>query len=103
LATLKNKFVLGVVGALVAIGLVMPAGAAAEGTPDISLGMDAPAQALLGTRQPVQLVAKNPLGQERGYNLTFRIELPLGVAYVPGSAKVAPRILDTSRGSAGRR
>ncbi|MBS1890909.1 MAG: isopeptide-forming domain-containing fimbrial protein [Actinobacteria bacterium] len=80
------------------VGMALPAGAAAEGPPDISLGMDAPAQALLGTRQPVHLVAKNPLGQERGYNLTFRVELPLGVAYVPGSAKVAPLILENQPG-----
>ena len=72
----------------------MPAGAAAEGTPDISLDKNAPAQALLGTTQAVQLVAKNPAGQKRGYNLTFRDVLPKGVAYVPGSAKVAPRVLE---------
>ena len=77
-----------------AVGLVVPAGAAAEGTPNLSLDKNAPAQALLGTKQSVQLVAKNPAGQKRGYNLTFRDVLPKGVTYVPGSAKVAPRILE---------
>src|SRR6185437_16086687 len=60
-----------------------------------SLDKNAPEQALLGTRQVVQLVAKNPAGQKRGYNLTFRDVLPKGVAYVPIPApKVAPRILE---------
>jgi fimbrial isopeptide formation D2 family protein/uncharacterized repeat protein (TIGR01451 family) len=94
LAPLRNKLVLVVACACVAIGLIAPAGAAAAGTPDLSLDKNAPAQALLGTRQQVQLVAKNPLGQERGYNLTFRDVLPKGVVYVPGSAKVAPQILE---------
>jgi large repetitive protein len=75
--------------------LILPAGAAAEGIPNLSLDKNAPAQALLGTTQQVQLVAKNPAGQKRGYNLTFRDVLPKGVEYVPSpTIKVAPRILE---------
>ncbi len=86
--------VLAVACVCAAVGLIVPTTAAAEGIPDISLDKNAPAQALLGTTQKVQLVAKNAAGQERGYNLTFRDVLPKGVAYVPGSAKVAPLILE---------
>ncbi len=49
--------------------------------------MQAPKTALLGTRQSVTLVAKNPAREKRGYNLSFRDVLPKGVKYVPGSAK----------------
>jgi fimbrial isopeptide formation D2 family protein/uncharacterized repeat protein (TIGR01451 family) len=101
LATVRNTLVLAAACVLAALGLIAPATAAAEGIPNISLDKNAPETALLGTRQPVQLVAKNPAGQKRGYNLTFRDVLPKGVAYVPGSAhlpgsseSVAPLVLE---------
>jgi large repetitive protein len=71
----------------VAIALIAPAAASAAGEPNISLDMGAPGTALLGTNQTVSLVAKNPAGEKRGYNLSFRDVLPKGVRYVPGSAK----------------
>jgi fimbrial isopeptide formation D2 family protein/uncharacterized repeat protein (TIGR01451 family) len=84
---------------LAAIALIVPAVASAAGEPDVSLEKNAPEQALLGTRQPVQLVVKNPAGQERGYNLSFRDVLPKGVTYVPGSSsKVAPEVLTDEPG-----
>jgi uncharacterized repeat protein (TIGR01451 family)/fimbrial isopeptide formation D2 family protein len=96
LATVRNTLVLGVACVLAALGLIAPATAAAEGVPNISLDKNAPPTALLGTTQPVQLVAKNPAGQlKRGYNLTFRDVLPKGVEYVAGSSKeVAPQVLE---------
>jgi large repetitive protein len=98
LAPVKKSLYLSLGLLLLALGLIVPATAAAEGIPDITLEKSAPAQALLGTKQQVQLTAKNPLGQKRGYNLTFRDVLPKGVAYVAGSAKVAPRVLENQPG-----
>src|SRR6185312_16845978 len=87
--------------ALTLSALVFPVGAEAAGEPNISLVKEAPAQALLGTKQKVTLRAHNPAGEERGYNLSFRDVLPVGVEYVAGSASVAPRIL-TDAPSAGK-
>lgn len=81
--------------------LILPVGADAAGEPNISLVKEAPAHALLGTKQRVTLRAHNPVGEERGYNLTFRDVLPAGVEYVAGSASVAPRIL-TNAPTAGK-
>jgi large repetitive protein len=94
LATVRKSFLLAVAFVLAAVGLIVPAAAAGAGTPNIALEKHAPETALLGTKQQVQLVAKNPVGPKRGYNLTFRDVLPKGVAYVAGSAKVAPRVLE---------
>jgi large repetitive protein len=94
LTPVKKSLYLSLGCLLVALGIVLPATAAAEGVPDITLRKVAPAQALLGTTQKVGLIAKNPTGQKRGYNLTFRDVLPKGVAYVAGSARVAPRVLE---------
>jgi uncharacterized repeat protein (TIGR01451 family)/fimbrial isopeptide formation D2 family protein len=94
LATIRNTLVLLVAGTLAALGLIAPATAAAEGTPDIALAKEQPAQALIGTQQEIHLTASNPLGEERGYNLSFRDELPKGVAYVPGSAgSLEPKVI----------
>jgi large repetitive protein len=76
------------------VAMLVPAVASAAGEPNISLKKIAPKHALLGTQQSVTLVAHNPAGEIRGYNLTFRDVLPKGVAYVPGSASVAPRVLE---------
>jgi uncharacterized repeat protein (TIGR01451 family)/fimbrial isopeptide formation D2 family protein len=78
---------------LLAVALIGPASAAAEGVPNISLKLGAPASALAGTNQEVTLSAANPLGEKRGYNLTFRSVLPKKVNYVPGSGTVEPRII----------
>jgi uncharacterized repeat protein (TIGR01451 family)/fimbrial isopeptide formation D2 family protein len=81
--------------------LIVPASAAAAGTPDISLDKSQPAQALLGTNQPVTLTAGNTaLGAVPGYNLTFRDVLPEGVNYVGGTASPAiePQILHDAPG-----
>lgn len=78
--------------------MIAPSGAAAAGTPNIGLEMDAPAQALIGTKQKVQLVATNPAGQKRGYNLSFRVVLPQGVSYVPGSASASPQVIEGQPG-----
>jgi fimbrial isopeptide formation D2 family protein/uncharacterized repeat protein (TIGR01451 family) len=79
--------------ALLALALVGPASAAAEGTPNISLKLEAPTSALAGTKQAVTLHAANPLGEKRGYNLTFRSVLAPNVNYVAGSGTVQPRII----------
>jgi uncharacterized repeat protein (TIGR01451 family)/fimbrial isopeptide formation D2 family protein len=80
---------------VLAIALIVPATAAAsaEGPPNITLEKHAPAQALLGTKQKVELVAGNPIGEPRGYNLSFRDVLPKGVEYVAGSGSLAPLVL----------
>jgi large repetitive protein len=87
LDSVANKVFLLFSGLLAAIALIVPTVASAAGEPNISLEMQAPKTALLGTKQSVTLVAKNPVGEERGYNLSFRDVLPKGVKYVAGSAK----------------
>jgi large repetitive protein len=74
--------------------MLVPTVASAAGTPNISLEKKAPKKALIGTQQQVTLIAHNPAGEIRGYNLTFRDVLPKGVEYVAGSSSVAPRILE---------
>jgi large repetitive protein len=94
LDSVANKVFLFLSALLAAIALAVPAVASAAGEPNISLDKRAPEQALLGTRQPVQLVVKNPVGQPRGYNLSFRDVLPKGVTYVASSSsKIAPTVL----------
>jgi large repetitive protein len=94
LAIVRNTLALAATCVLAALGLIAPATAAAEGTPEIGLEKTQPAQALIGTQQEVHLTASNPAGQERGYNLSFRDVLPNGVKYVPGSASpVAPLVI----------
>ncbi|MCW2980935.1 MAG: conserved repeat domain protein, partial [Solirubrobacterales bacterium] len=94
LDSVANKGFLFFSALLAAIALVVPAVASAAGEPNISLDKRAPEQALLGTTQPVQLVVDNPVGQPRGYNLSFRDVLPKGVTYVVGSSsKIAPTVL----------
>jgi uncharacterized repeat protein (TIGR01451 family)/fimbrial isopeptide formation D2 family protein len=90
--------VLAVAFACAAIGLLAPATAAAAGTPDINLAKSQPAQALIGTQQVVHLTATNPLGQERGYNLSFRDVLPVGVAYAGSATPVEPRVMTNAPG-----
>lgn len=84
--SVSNKVLLFLSALVAAIALIAPTAASAAGEPNISLEKLAPKTALLGTKQSVTLVAKNPVGQPRGYNLSFRDVLPKGVKYVPGSA-----------------
>jgi large repetitive protein len=94
LDSVANKVFLFLSALLAAIALAVPAVAFAAGEPNISLDKHAPEQALLGTTQPVQLVVKNPVGQPRGYNLSFRDVLPKGVTYVANSSsKIPPTVL----------
>ncbi len=98
MAIVKNTLVLSVACVAVALGLIAPTGAAAA-PPTISFEKNAPETALLGTKQKVSLVAHNPKGQPRGYNLSVRDVLPEGVVYVPGSAgENAPRVLGNKPG-----
>jgi large repetitive protein len=83
LVTGKLVVLAGTIAALVAFAL--PASASAA-LPAVTLKKEAPKTALLGTQQEVHLVAENPKGSARGYNLTFRDVLPNGVKFVPGSA-----------------
>jgi fimbrial isopeptide formation D2 family protein/uncharacterized repeat protein (TIGR01451 family) len=94
LDSVANKGFLFLAGLVVALALIAPATASAADEPNISLEKHAPEQALLGTTQAVQLVVKNPVGQPRGYNLSFRDVLPANVSYVPGSSEaITPRVL----------
>lgn len=53
----------------------------------LTLGKEAPASELAGANITYKLTATNPnvAGAAPEYNITFRDELPVGVAYVPGS------------------
>src|ERR1700743_194712 len=97
LDSVANKGFLFFMGLVAAIALIAPTSAPAAtpaGEPNISLEKHAPEQALLGTKQAVQLVVKNPSTQPRGYNLSFRDVLPPNVSYVPDpSSKTAPKVL----------
>ncbi|HEY2479710.1 MAG TPA: hypothetical protein VGI17_13400 [Solirubrobacterales bacterium] len=90
LSTLRNRLVL-LFGVATAIALLAPSFANAEGTPNIALAANAPAQALIGTQQEVHLTASNPAEEPRGYNLTFRDVLPKGVAYSPAPPRPSLR------------
>jgi len=98
LATVRNTLVLVIACVFAALGLVVPAPAAAAG-PNVELSKEQPAQGLLGTPQEVTLRASNPKGEERAYNLTFRDVLPKGVKYVgpahgSDGSTLEPRVLE---------
>ncbi len=67
------------------------------GVPQISLTKEMPAEALYETPIPVTLRASQqtfpPGDEEKGYNLSFRDVLPVGVSYQPGSSSPAPRLI----------
>jgi large repetitive protein len=104
LTSAKNKLVFALIAALAALGIVVPATAGAavghkqEGEPKIDLVKQQPKQALIGTEQEVTLVASNPLGENRGYNLSFRDVLPKGVEYAGGAAVTPIIIGDPKKG-----
>ncbi len=78
----------GLAWACLLVLLVVPATAAAAGSPAIELAVKAPASILFGAHATITLEAANPTGQPYGYNLSYRAVLPEGVAYVPGSTKI---------------
>jgi large repetitive protein len=96
MTALLNRLVLLVASLSAALALLVPAVAGAAGTPNISLDKQAPETALLGSKQKVNLHVTNPAGELRGYNLSFRDVLPVGVKYVAGSAPEAPRIINNA-------
>jgi large repetitive protein len=91
LTHVRNRYALLALGVLAAVALILPATSAAA-PPALTFAKVAPKTALLGTKQRVELNAENPAGP-RGYNLSFRDVLPVGVAYVSGSASVAPSLI----------
>ncbi|HET6505589.1 MAG TPA: isopeptide-forming domain-containing fimbrial protein [Baekduia sp.] len=76
--------------ALLALALLVPAAAQADGTPDISVAVSS-RSVLYGEDVPVTVTATNPPGTY-GYNLSFRVVLPAGVSYA-GGASVAPQVV----------
>ncbi|WCB95409.1 hypothetical protein DSM104299_04152 [Baekduia alba] len=78
--------------ALFALALfaVPTAAAQAAGTPDISASVSS-RSVLYGEAVPVTVTATNPPGTY-GYNLSYRVVLPVGVSY-SGGAAVAPDVI----------
>ncbi len=70
---------------VVAASVLAPAVARADGTPNLSLAIDAQDNVLYGKDSTVALTTTNPAGST-GHNLSYRVVLPAGVAYVAGSA-----------------
>ncbi len=76
--------------------------ALADGTPNISLSKDAPAELLYGLDAHVTLTASNPSSETAiGYNLSFRDVLPDGTSYVGGSGNPAPTTVLTNQPNSG--
>jgi len=81
------------VSSLLAVALIamaflvldLPLPAAADGTPDITLAVEAPEEVLYGDTATVEATATNATSTW-GYNLSFREVLPPGVSYVGGSS-----------------
>ena len=75
----------------------------------LTLGKEAPASELAGANITYELTATNPnvAGAAPEYNITFRDELPVGVAYVPGSTTESyfgePTIITAADGHGGDR
>ncbi|MBJ7470925.1 MAG: DUF11 domain-containing protein [Solirubrobacteraceae bacterium] len=77
-----------VVVAALASAVLVPAAAHADGTPNISLAIDAQDNVLYGKPSTVRLTTTNPPGST-GYALSYRVVLPTGVSYVASSAGAA--------------
>lgn len=73
------------VALVVACAAMAPAAARADGTPNLSLAVDAQDTVLFGKDSNVSLTTTNPPGVT-GYNLSYRVVLPSGVSYVAASA-----------------
>ncbi len=74
--------------------LIVPATAAAAGSPAINLSVGAPTSILYGANATVTLTAENPAKQPYGYNLSYRAVLPEGISYVAGSGHTAAGALE---------
>jgi uncharacterized repeat protein (TIGR01451 family)/fimbrial isopeptide formation D2 family protein len=74
--------------------LIVPATAAAEGSPAINLSVGAPTSILYGANATVTLTAENPAKQPYGYNLSYRAVLPEGISYVAGSGHTSAGALE---------
>jgi large repetitive protein len=74
--------------------LIVPATAAAAGSPAIDLSVGAPTSILYGANATVTLTAENPAKQPYGYNLSYRAVLPEGISYVAGSGHTSAGALE---------
>lgn len=75
---------------LLAVLALGPAGALADGSPNISLTNDAQDNVLYGAESSVRLTASNPAGSSgTAYNVSYRVVVPSNVTYVAGSATAA--------------
>ena len=101
-----RQLVVGLCGALVAVGFSYGAGpkaiVLAAGTPNISLTEIAPATVLYGNNATVTLTAANPAAGSWGYNLSFEDVLPSGVSYVAGSGSLGGPTILTNQPSANK-
>src|SRR4051812_6699892 len=78
---------------LAAALLLVPVSAAqAAGTPDISASVSS-RSVLFGDAVPVTITATTPPGTY-GYNLSYRVVLPVGVSYAGGAAVVPDVVAD---------
>ncbi|MBF6621814.1 MAG: DUF11 domain-containing protein, partial [Patulibacter sp.] len=62
------------------------AATAVAADPVLELRDGTPSQVLYGSTVPVELTASLPAGSAKGYNLAYRVVLPVGAGYVAGSA-----------------
>ncbi len=72
--------------ALLAGLAIVGAPAATAAAPALALQDGTPRQVLYGDVVPVSLTASLPTGSAKGYNLAYRVVLPVGATYVAGSA-----------------
>ncbi len=70
---------------------VLPA--RADGTPDITLGVEVSSSVLLGSTVPVTLSARNPSGPA-AYNVAFRLVLPPGVSVASATPAASRTVTD---------
>ena len=76
--------------ALLATFALTPAGALADGSPNISLTNDAQESVLYAADSSVRLTTTNPGGSSgTAYNVSYRAVLPANISYVAGSAGTA--------------
>lgn len=84
------RWIAAFVAVIAATLALAPAGALADGSPNISLANDAQDTVLYGAESSVRLTTTNPAGSSgTAYNLSYRVVVPTNVAYVAGSAGTA--------------
>lgn len=89
-APLAVRLLAALAATLLAVLAFGPAGALADGTPNISLTNDAQDNVLYGAESTVRLTASNPAGSSgTAYNVSYRVVVPANVTYVAGSASTA--------------